>query len=68
MTAINPGIHNLSDAELQGRLDNITAKLDSSKHSHGLLAGGAPGCPRCVQLRAASQVFEEQRHRAETGS
>ena len=67
MTAINPGIHNLSDAELQGRLDNLAAKLASSKHSH-VLPTDVPGCPRCVQLRAASQVFEQQRHRAETGS
>lgn len=70
MTAIHPGIHNLSDAELQGRVDNIASRLRSARHDEGdeSWPHHYSRCKRCALIRADYVYRAESRRRAKAGS
>lgn len=68
MTTINPGIHNLSDTELQARLSNLAIKLQDARHNVAALASCNRGCKRCALIRADQEARAELRRRQEVQS
>lgn len=63
MTAINPGIQNLSDPELDARRVNILCDLSNTAHVCPPLASCPPDCRRCALLRSLDVVHAETRRR-----
>ena len=63
MSTINPGIHNLSDAELEGRRVNILGKLSEEAHVAPPLASCPAICRRCKLLRSLDITHTELRRR-----